>query len=174
MGEGAVATSEVLNDTATGGGLTAADLRSGSVGSAEIATGGVRSADVQDERPMAAGSRAPTSPKTRSVAVNFSSGCWTPRPHVERVHGHQRGAGQGAYGGLPCSANGEEVTGGGYVISNNGVNVPSVVVQRSYAVASTLAGTRRRDVWDADVGVDGGRELHPVAPRAIPLRSSAI
>ena len=34
----------------------------------------------------------------------------------------------------PLAANGEEVTGGGYVISNGGANVPSVVVQRSYAV----------------------------------------
>jgi hypothetical protein len=34
----------------------------------------------------------------------------------------------------PLAAQGEEVTGGGYVISNAGVNVPNVVVQRSYAV----------------------------------------
>jgi hypothetical protein len=44
IGPGAVATSEVLDDTATGGGLTAADLRSGSVGPAEAA--GLGSDDI--------------------------------------------------------------------------------------------------------------------------------
>ena len=46
IGQGAVATSEVLNDTATGGGLAAADLRSGSVGSAEVADNSLRAADL--------------------------------------------------------------------------------------------------------------------------------
>ena len=136
IGQGAVATSEVLNDTATGGGLTAADLRSGSVGSAEIATGGVRSADVQDDTSNGGGLTSHR-PRRRlgQVAVNFSSGCWTrtpargasPRPPT-------RSRSRSFRWPAPCSANGEEVTGGGYVISNNGVNVPSVVVQRSYAV----------------------------------------
>ena len=56
IGQGAVATSEVLNDTATGGGLTAADLRSQSVGPSEAAglTGGdiagdsLKGADVDE------------------------------------------------------------------------------------------------------------------------------
>jgi hypothetical protein len=44
IGRGAVGTSEVLDDSATGGGLTAADLRSGSVGPAEAA--GLTGADI--------------------------------------------------------------------------------------------------------------------------------
>ena len=46
IGRGAVATSEVLDDTATSGGLTAADLRSGSVGSAEVANNSLSGADL--------------------------------------------------------------------------------------------------------------------------------
>ena len=46
IGQGAVATSEVLNDTASGGGLAAADLRSGSVGTAEVADRSLRAADL--------------------------------------------------------------------------------------------------------------------------------
>ena len=45
---GAVGTSEVLDDTATGGGLAAADLRSGSVGSAEVAKSSLRGADIAE------------------------------------------------------------------------------------------------------------------------------
>jgi hypothetical protein len=41
-----VATSEVLNDTATGGGLAAADLRSGSVGTAEVVGNAVTSGKI--------------------------------------------------------------------------------------------------------------------------------
>ena len=56
IGRGAVATSEVLDDTATGGGLTAADLRAQSVGPSEAAglTGGdiagdsLKGADVDE------------------------------------------------------------------------------------------------------------------------------
>ena len=47
--DGEVKTADVRNDTLSGGGLTAADLRNGSVGNTEIADGGVRSAEVQNE-----------------------------------------------------------------------------------------------------------------------------
>ena len=40
---------DVRDDTLSGGGLTAADLRSASVGNTEIADGGVRSPEVQNE-----------------------------------------------------------------------------------------------------------------------------
>ncbi len=45
---GAVGTSEVLNDTLTGGGLAAADLRAGSVGSSEVADESLGSADIKN------------------------------------------------------------------------------------------------------------------------------
>ena len=44
-----VFSADVRNDTLTGGGLTAADLRNGSVGNTEIADGAVRSGEVQNE-----------------------------------------------------------------------------------------------------------------------------
>jgi hypothetical protein len=44
-----VYSADVRNDTLTGGGLAAADLRSGSVGTAEIGDNQVRSADVRDD-----------------------------------------------------------------------------------------------------------------------------
>ena len=44
-----VFSADVRNDTLTGGGLAAADLRSGSVGTAEIGDNQVRSADVRDD-----------------------------------------------------------------------------------------------------------------------------
>ena len=136
IGQGAVATSEVLNDTATGGGLTAADLRSGSVGSAEIATGGVRSADVQDDTSNGGGLTSTDLAEDSVGSSEFQFGVldshartWSESTATNAEPVKELSV------ACPLFANGEEVTGGGYVISNNGVNVPSVVVQRSYAVS---------------------------------------
>ena len=79
IGQGAVATSEVLNDTATGGGLAAADLRSGSVGSAEVADNSLTGTDLGVRVRGAGGERRPRPlrprARLRGVRIPASSPC---------------------------------------------------------------------------------------------------
>src|SRR5262245_28584298 len=84
IGQGAVATSEVLNDTATGGGLAAADLRSGSVGTAEVANNSLRGDDlgvrVRSDQQVDDGSAAATCGTTADFEECITVFFNVPRP----------------------------------------------------------------------------------------------
>jgi hypothetical protein len=99
---------DVRNDTSAGGGLTALDLATDSVGAAEIAEHEISLEEtkigfVNDFQYMSQNNTLLDTTVSKELQV-------------------------------PCH-NGGEVSGGGFVIAGpNGSNVPSVVVQRSYAV----------------------------------------
>jgi hypothetical protein len=103
-----IRTFDVRNDSFPGGGLTGADLASESVGPSEIAEQSVRRED------------------TEIGFVNGFQYTWQNSTLTDATVSKELQVG--------CD-NGGEVSGGGYVISGPaGQNVPSVVVQRSYAV----------------------------------------
>jgi len=102
---------DVRNDNSPGGGLTGADLASDSVGPSELAEQAVGLEDT---------------------VIGFVNGFQYMSQNSTLTDATVSKELQ-----VPCH-NGGEVSGGGYVISGPaGQNVPSVVVQRSYAVDSS-------------------------------------
>ncbi len=106
-----IRSADVRNDSSPGGGLTALDLASESVGPSEIAEHSVSLEDtafgfVNDFQYMSQNNTLTDTTASKELQV--------------------------------ACHNGGEVSGGGFVISGPaGQNVPSVVVQRSYAVNSS-------------------------------------
>ena len=120
-----VYSADVRNDTLAGGGLAAADLRPASVGTSEVRNdsvpgGGLTAADLGED---SVGSQ-----EFQYGVLQSHARTWQDSTPTNTVTPKELTV------SCPLAAQGEEVTGGGYVISNAGVNVPSVVVQRSYAV----------------------------------------
>ena len=112
------------------------DIVNGEVKSVDIGTNQVRSVDVLNETANGGGL---TSADLAEDSVGFSEFQFGVLGRHARTWSDSTATNAEPVKELsvacPLFANGEEVTGGGYVISNNGRNVPSVVVQRSYAVS---------------------------------------
>jgi hypothetical protein len=111
------------------------DIVNGEVKSVDIGTNQVRSVDIQNEGPNGGGLTSADLAEDSVGAHQFQYGVL--QSHARTWVGStatNADTEKELQVSCPLAANGEEVTGGGYVISNNGVNVPSVVVQRSYAV----------------------------------------
>jgi len=116
--------------------LGAADLASNSVNTSEVSNNEIRSADVRDDTFADGGL---TSADLGEDSVGSSEFQFGVLQHHTRPWSASTLDNSTAVKELqvscPLASNGEEVTGGGYVISGpSGENVPSVVVQRSYAV----------------------------------------
>lgn len=111
------------------------DIVNGEVKSVDIGTNQVRSADVQNETANGGGLTSADLAEDSVGPSEFQFGVLDShaRTWVDSTATDAETIKELTVA-CPLAANGEEVTGGGYVISNNGVNVPSVVVQRSYAV----------------------------------------
>ncbi len=108
-----VYSADVRDDTLPNGGLTSADLAADSVTANEIAPGSVNFSQI-------AGGAVPAFVYTQSTSTAIDT------TSVKEVT-------------VACDDSFlSEVIGGGFVIAGvNGVNVPNVVVQRSYAVSAT-------------------------------------
>ena len=108
------------------------DIVDRAVKSVDIGTNQVRSVDVQNEGSNGGGLTSADLAENSVGAHQFQYGVlqshartWVGSTATNADTVKELGV------SCPLAANGEEVTGGGYVISNGGANVPSVVVQRS-------------------------------------------
>jgi hypothetical protein len=122
----------LLAFVALGGGAAYA---ANTIGSADIINNSVRSIDVQNEGANGGGLISADLAENSVGVHQFQYGVlqwhartWTGSTATNTTTTKELQV------SCPLAANGEEVAGGGYVISNNGANVPTVVVQRSYAV----------------------------------------
>ena len=137
-----VYSADVRNDTLAGGGLAAADLRSGSVGTAEVSTGGVQSVDIQDQS-LTGADIADGALKTPDLATNAVTSGKIANRQVKRDDLDPAAITGGITPVVAASANndmgikevtadcppGKKVTGGGYVLNGG-----DPAVYRSYAV----------------------------------------
>ena len=105
------------------------------IGSADIINNSVRSVDVQNEGPNGGGLISADLAENSVGAHQFQYGVlqWHARTWTASTATNADTTKELAVS-CPLAANGEEVSGGGYVIDNNGANVPQVAVARSYAV----------------------------------------
>jgi hypothetical protein len=105
------------------------------IGSADIINNSVRSIDVQNEGPNGGGLVSADLAENSVGVHQFQYGVlqWHARTWTGSTATNTATPKELAVS-CPLAANGEVVSGGGYVIDNAGANVPQVVVQRSYAV----------------------------------------
>ena len=137
-----VYSADVRNDTLAGGGLAAADLRSGSVATAEVSTGGVQSVDVQDQS-LTGGDMADGGVKTPDLATSAVTSGKIANGQVKSDDLDPAAITAGITRVVAASANntvgskevaadcppGKKVTGAGYVLNGG-----DPAVYRSYAV----------------------------------------
>jgi len=131
IADGTLRGADVLDNS-----LGAADLASGSVNTSKVANNEIRSEDVRDDSLMGGGLTSADLGEDSVGRSEFQFGVL--QDHIRTWSASTLDNSTSVKElqvSCPLAANGEEVTGGGFVIAGpGGENIPSVVVQRSYAV----------------------------------------
>lgn len=131
IADGTLRSADVLDNS-----LGAADLAPNSVNTSKVANNEIRSEDVRDDTLLGGGLTSADLGEDSVGANEFQFGVLQhhTRPWSASTLDDSTSVKE-LQVSCPLASLGEEVTGGGFVISGpSGENVPSVVVQRSYAV----------------------------------------